>query len=136
MHELESNSQGILSDLYTAGLNSTTCIGIEQGIHAALAKAAHMTVVVPTSDVPEDLQEPLFLDADTTEQIAAMAADIRGAIISARRASMLGWDPNLMQADSSKPEVKKLGPVRPITGAKDVLDLPKFIYVAANELKK
>ncbi|BDA45092.1 hypothetical protein COCOBI_06-5720 [Coccomyxa sp. Obi] len=105
-----------------------------QGLHAALAAAAQKAIIVPNLGASEDLQEPIFLDADAAEEIAAAAAAMRGAVISARRAGMLGWDPTLMPADSSKPEVNKMRPVRPMIGAKDVLDSPKMIHVSTAEL--
>lgn len=82
----------------------------------------------------EDLQEPIFLDTETTEQIAAATAAMRGAVIMGRRPGVLGWDPSLSATDSSKAGVRKLGLIRPIRGAKDVLESPKIIQVATEQL--
>ncbi|CAL8469165.1 g8706 [Coccomyxa elongata] len=105
-----------------------------QGLHAALGKATQRAAVVPGLGISEDLQEPIFLDAETTEQIAATAATMRGDVLMGRRPGVLGWDATLTPTDSSKAGVTKLGPIRPITGAKDVLESPKIIQIAMEQL--
>ena len=100
-----------------------------QGIHAALVKAPKKAANLPNLSASADLQEPLFMDAETTKQLATVVARMRDAVISGRRP---GWDPTFatLPADSLKSEVKKLGPIKPIKGAEDVLNVPKIIQVA------
>ena len=101
-------------------------------MRGALVEAQQKAAIIPDLSATKDLQEPVFLDAETTELIATIAAEARDAVISGRRPGVLGWDPTLATspADSAKSEVKKRGLIRPITGAKDVLDVPKIVQVA------
>lgn len=109
-----------------------------QGVQAALEEAAQHTgprVVVPIAGASEDLQESIFLDADTVAQLAAAAKQAKAASVFAGVAAP-GGGPGGKPARGQGAEVKKLKPVRPIIGASDALQAPKLVQVASAALEE
>ena len=98
------------------------------------AQSGAPRVVVPNEGASEELQEPKFLNAKAVEQLAAAAAARSKAGGFSAGAAVIGGEARGGATDVKGEEIKKLKPVRPVTGASDALKEPLIIQVGSHEL--
>ena len=98
------------------------------------AQSGAPRVIVPNEGASEELQEPKYLNSEAVEQLAAAAAARPKAGGFSGGAAMIGGEARGGAFHIKGEEIKKLTPVRPVTGASDALKEPFIIQVGSHEL--